>query len=56
LEDAIGGQVVDDAVGRVEVEQDAPPEKKQGDAEVVSEGAGGVHGLGLGEVIRDLKK
>jgi hypothetical protein len=45
LEDAIGWEVIDDAARGVEVKQHAPPEEKQGDADVVSEGAGEVHGL-----------
>lgn len=45
LEDAIGWEVIDDAAGGIKVKQHAPPEEKQGDADVVSEGAGEVHGL-----------
>ena len=45
LEDAVGWEVIDDAARGVEVKQHAAPEEKQGDADVVSEGAGEVHGL-----------
>jgi hypothetical protein len=45
LEDAVGWEVIDDAARGVEVKQHAAPEEKQGDADVVSEGAGKVHGL-----------
>lgn len=45
LEDAIGGKVIDDAAGGIKVEQHAAPKEKQGDADVMSEGAGEVHGL-----------
>jgi hypothetical protein len=43
LEDAVWWEVIDDAAGGVEVEHDTTPEEEEGDAEVVSEGAGEVH-------------
>jgi hypothetical protein len=57
LEDAIGWEVIDDAARGVEVKQHAAPKEKQGDADVMSEGAGEVHGLGvLGERISSGKR
>lgn len=46
LEDAIWGEIVNDAAGGVKVQEDAAPKEEQSDTDEVGEGAGSVHGAG----------